>query len=69
MVCRVFPGVKGAFVPPPSAPSGVSEMLQDAGLQPRGEPRGEEQLPALAAYDSPCEHQAAARPSSGGDGG
>lgn len=32
-------------MPPPSALSGVSEMLRDAGLQPWGEPRGEEQLP------------------------
>lgn len=29
----------------PSALSGVSERLQDAGPQPRGEPRGEEQMP------------------------
>lgn len=31
-------------MPLPSALSGVPEMLQDAGLRPRGKPRGEEQL-------------------------
>lgn len=40
-----FPGVKGALVPLPSALSGVSEMLKDAGLRPRGKPGGEEQMP------------------------
>lgn len=40
-----FPGVKGALLQMPSALSGVSETLKEAGLRPWGEPGGEEQMP------------------------
>lgn len=56
-----FPGVKGALVPLPSALSGVSEILQDAGLRPWGEPRGEKQMPLWLLTILSCERQAVQR--------
>lgn len=37
--------VKEALVPLPSALPGVSDRLQDVGPRPRGQPRGEDQMP------------------------